>query len=201
MKEENHFSVIPLFPSPLISLIDETLCEDVEKLFLECDKNWLVNSQNNNLRTKDVHVLNLNGKLLLSLTEISKELISSVLKISNQIQITTSWFTKVPSNEKGTPHTHTNSWWSGVYYFRDSMSAIKFEKFPFGIDVVSKTSEQNEFNSLAFYAVPKKGTLLLFPSELIHSIQKNDTEFDRCTLAFNIMPKGLIENGDSTFTF
>jgi len=199
--KEKHFNVIPLFPFPLISLADESLCVEVEKLFLECDNNWLINSENNNLRTKDIHVLNLNGKLLLNLTEISKDLISTVLKVSNQIQITTSWFTKVPPNGKGTPHTHTNSWWSGVYYFRDSMSPIKFEKFASGIDVFTKGIEQNEFNSFAFYAVPKKGTLLLFPSELIHSIQKNDTEFDRCSLAFNIMPKGLIENGDSTFTF
>jgi len=203
MSNKKHFNVIPLFPSPLLSLVDDSLCDSVENLFDSHTGEWQIpDVVNQNSRTKDVYVLNSNGKLLLNLTSISKELINLVLKTSVDIKITTSWFTKVPPGERGTPHTHNNSWWSGVYYFKDPISPIKFEKFSFGIDPLNENQirEVNEFNSLSFSATPTRGTLLLFPSNTIHCIQKNTENSDRHTLAFNIIPKGKIGNGDAIIT-
>ena len=124
------------------------------------------------------------------------------MKISHNIelQITTSWCTKTPPMQRGNPHTHTNSWWSGVYYFRDDTSAIKFEQYDTGV-YIPHEGEANEFNSSAFTLEPEIGTLILFPSKLIHSIQLNDTNTNRRSLAFNIMPKGKVGNTDSYYEY
>jgi len=200
MNNQKHFSIIPLFPTPLLSLLDQSLCESVETLFKSYSGEWTSEDENQNSRTRDINILNSNGKLLFKLTEISKDLIGTALKIGDSIQISTSWFTRVSPGGQGTPHSHTNSWWSGVYYFRDGMSPIRFQQFPVGIHP-SKPYESNEFNSLSFLVEPSKGTLLLFPSNVIHCIQKNQNNFDRCTLTFNIMPKGKTGTGDSIFNY
>jgi uncharacterized protein (TIGR02466 family) len=198
---QNQFNVIPLFPTPLIDFKVMELSNDVEKLFSNVkDSDWLEVNPWNNI-TKNKFILNDDANLLEKITELSGGLISSLLFTSNSLQITTSWFTRTPPNERGNPHSHTNSWWSGVYYFRDDTSPIKFEQFDRGVSIPHQYQNENEFNTSAFILSPQKGTLILFPSHLIHSIQKNNTNFNRHSLAFNIMPKGETGIGDSWFNF
>lgn len=198
---ENHFNVIPLFSIPLIDFQISDLCNDVEKLFFTvAESDWIeVNSWNN--ITKNKFILSKDDDLLNKIEDISTQLISNLLGISSSLQVTTSWFTRTPPGERGNPHSHTNSWWSGVYYFRDNTSAIKFEQFDRGVMIPHKIDMDNPFNSSSFVLSPQKGTLILFPSHLIHSIQKNNTDVNRHSLAFNLMPHGEIGIGDSWFNY
>lgn len=198
---QSNFNVIPLFPIPLIDFKLMEFSNDVEKTFcLMSDDDWEeINSWN--IISKNKFVLNSDKELLDKFNQVSNALICTLIRSSIKTQITTSWFTKTPSNERGNQHSHTNSWWSGVYYFRNDTSAIKFEQFDRGVHVPYENNEPNEFNTSAFTLKPEKGTLILFPSYLIHSIQKNESSSNRHSLAFNIMPKGEVGVQDSWFEY
>ena len=199
--QQSNFNVIPLFPIPLIDFKLMEFCNDVEKNFcLISDEDWIeVNTWN--IISNNKFILNSDKELLDKFNEVSNALICTLIRSSIKTQITTSWFTKTPPNERGNQHSHTNSWWSGVYYFRNDTSAIKFEQFDRGVVVPYENNQPNEFNTSAFILKPEKGTLILFPSYLVHSIQKNESSSNRHSLAFNIMPKGEIGTGDSWFNY
>ena len=47
----------------------------------------------------------------------------------NEFIITTSWFTHTKNDKFGNFHNHSNSMFSGVFYFTDDNSSIKFQNF------------------------------------------------------------------------
>jgi hypothetical protein len=49
--------------------------------------------------------------------------------------------------------------------------------------------------------VNENNVLILFPSDLEHSIEKNLSEENRYSLAFNILPLGEIGSEDSKINF
>jgi hypothetical protein len=117
------------------------------------------------------------------------------LKYNNNFKITTSWFTHTKKDNSSEYHNHTNSFFSGVFYFSENCSPIKFINFnknnSFGLEPI----EYNIFNSTSWSISPAKGTLLLFPSELHHCITRSYN--NRESLAFNIVPYGEYGMGDS----
>jgi uncharacterized protein (TIGR02466 family) len=44
--------------------------------------------------------------------------------------------------------------------------------------------EQNYYDSYSFF--PKEGTMILFPSDLLHGVEPNESEDDRISIAFNL---------------
>ena len=115
----------------------------------------------------------------------------------NKFKITTSWFTVTKPNGHGEWHKHSNSWYSGVYYFQDFTSEISFRNpIERDIDLVS-----HKINPLVWNFEPTKGNLILFPSYLYHLVNTNTSNKNRNSLAFNIMPIGNVGVGDSTYEF
>ena len=57
----------------------------------------------------------------------------------------------------------------------------------------------NTYNSKSWKITPVNGMLIFFPSEVHHQILKNNSNIERYSLAFNLMPTGKIgiENSDS----
>ena len=47
----------------------------------------------------------------------------------------------------------------------------------------------------------KTGSMLIFPSHLLHWDEPNNTDKDRYSLAMNFMPKGNIVFGDSSYNY
>jgi ectoine hydroxylase-related dioxygenase (phytanoyl-CoA dioxygenase family) len=64
---------------------------------------------------------------------------------------------------------------------------------PHGIDFVCD-SERNMFNSPHFKIKCEAGLLVLFPSDLKHSVETNASEDNRMSLAFNTYISGTIGN-------
>ena len=52
-------------------------------------------------------------------TDVSLQVLSEVAG-AKKIKMTTSWLTAIEPDETPVMHRHTNSWFSGVYYFQDS---------------------------------------------------------------------------------
>lgn len=108
--------------------------------------------------------------------------------------ITQSWINVTKKGEKHEKHCHQNSIISGVYYHKTIKSdSIVFidpnESVKDRIQILPK--EHNIFNSNERLLPVKDGDLVLFPSYLEHHVDRNETESERVSLAFNVFARGL----------
>ena len=107
----------------------------------------------------------------------------------NKTKITAMWSIINPKNASNMRHIHPNNFISAAYYvkaseksgdivFYDPRSANTIRS-----PIVSKT---NKLNSNIFSVQPREGLLVLFPSYIHHSVNRNSSEEERIVLSFNI---------------
>lgn len=113
------------------------------------------------------------------------------------------WATKAEPNGMGEYHTHSNFWLSGIYYPNGTLEDkyyIEFERSllnPFLLNVIN----YNSFNSDVSKLLVKQGTLLIFPACQRHRIGYNNTNQDRYSIAFNVLPIGQTGSRDGFYNF
>ena len=138
-------------------------------------------------------------------TEINNALnstIKDVLKLNDvNYRIYNSWLTKAKPESFSDSHNHSNSWLSGVYYPKGNAGFnIKFFN-----DNISQfytlPTEYNIFNSGEWTINIEDNFLIIFFSQLRHKIMQNESNMDRYSLAFNVIPKGKFGDSDSTIIF
>jgi uncharacterized protein (TIGR02466 family) len=130
-----------------------------------------------------------------------KNYLNNIMKFKMDFQFTTSWVTKTLFNGHSQVHTHQNSFLSGVYYpLGNENFNIKFYKKESLWSV--QTIESNDFNA-DWYSVNinENSLLILFPSNLKHSIEKNLSNKIRYSIAFNTLPLGEVGENDSKVNF
>jgi uncharacterized protein (TIGR02466 family) len=95
-------------------------------------------------------------------------------------------------------HTHSNSFYSGTFYLSEHEDFLvgKFEVkceniIPTHISVDADV--QNHLNSRITSFIPKKNSLLFFPSYLNHRVGNHMCKNSRYSIAFNIMPTSLYQ--------
>ena len=140
------------------------------------------------------------NKLLKAIATYLKQ----VFNYDKKFKILNSWMTKISVNGESQNHIHRNSWMSGVYYpEHDSGFKITFKKEP----IVCSTyqvfeNDHNIYSAEEWSITPKKNTVLLFPSNLMHKVAKNLSNKDRYSLAFNINPIGtFFKKHDTEITY
>ena len=121
-----------------------------------------------------------------------------VMKYSNKFRITTSWITESNNGENSNYHNHSNCMYSCVFYLQaeENSGDIEFTSYNNDARWLLETTELNDFNSTSWTWHPTPNMLLIFPSEVYHKIRKNNSDSARYSLAFNLIPIGLI--GDET---
>ena len=119
------------------------------------------------------------------------EFVTKIFASTDKLVITQSWLNKSKKGESHHEHVHPNSMISGVWFpqIHEQMPPIQFRSRQ-QRDVALQTSKYNTFNSATFMLPMKKGELLLFPSNLTHSVPINVGEEERISLSFNTWPKG-----------
>ena len=195
MSEGINITRYPIFPS---SEYDIYLKDDVSEFF-----NSIVGSVNfgtygadNPHTVSKFTLLDEYPEIKKQFTDVSLQVLSEVAG-AKKIKMTTSWLTAIEPDETPVMHRHTNSWFSGVYYFQDlSYSGLEF-KNPIERDIDLKNSKLTGNWRLE----PKKNRLVVFPSYLYHKIEKNTSDEVRHSLAFNIMPDGIVGSVDSEFEY
>lgn len=85
-------------------------------------------------------------------------------------------------------HCHPNSLISGTYYVKvpsRNVPKIRFLNIS-GIQYLKNISELGgSFAQASFSFTPKEGDLILFPSNTFHSVDTNQNDEDRISIAFN----------------
>jgi uncharacterized protein (TIGR02466 family) len=147
----------------------------------------------------------LNSEKYLKLKGVIEDLITKyfydVLQIDGKAMITQSWVNANLPGEFTHQHIHPNSFASGVLYLSVSgqNAGITFHRPPHQSNNIQSsftlqpkmTGKDSGKETLEV----KNGDIIIFPSYLAHSVQKNTTEKIRWSMAFNSLTKDSI--GDS----
>lgn len=116
----------------------------------------------------------------------------------NELQIISSWLNWAEVGAGQPPHSHENSWISGTYYvcFEQGHAPIRFWR-PSAHSQANRpyfsliqTEQATAFSSDEIAIAPAPGTLLLWPSHLLHGHSGNNLD-GRLSLSFNLMPTQL----------
>lgn len=179
-----------LFPTVVGECLREDLLEPVNNLIDKIPENeW---GYQGSLST-DV----LCSGLKKQFTNEVKMFLEDVLDYNQDIKLTTSWFTRRKLKNNSNTHRHANSWWSACYYLQDE-SEINLEKdIP---QIYVNPTVFTRLNGLARTIKAKKGTLLVFPSEVLHTPVAHEKNL-RYSLAMNFMPLGIVGEGDSRYEY
>ena len=121
-----------------------------------------------------------------------KYYLKTVFHYSGKFKMGNSWLTKTFPTCESQAHCHRNNWMSACYYPEEnkgfSISFIRGSAVPF-IDV-----DYDDYDSVyaceSFNLIPKKGSLVIFPSYVQHRINKNLSNKNRYSLAFNYFVRG-----------
>ena len=119
------------------------------------------------------------------------EYVTKIFASTDKLVITQSWLNKSKKGESHHEHVHPNSMVSGVWYpqIHEQLPPIQFRSRG-QRDVSLQTNSYNTFNSATFMLPMKRGELILFPSNLSHSVPANQSDEERISLSFNTWPKG-----------
>lgn len=92
-------------------------------------------------------------------------------------------------------HTHPNSVLSGILYIQGVSGKTWFVRKN-NYDVSDKYMVLLPDDGTIIHKIePEKGTLLIFPSSLAHSVDENKSPIDRITISFNTFFKGKFGKG------
>lgn len=151
--------------------------------------------------SKNTNILNDVSYLKNEIYNNVKNYLNNIMKLKMDFQFTTSWVTKTFSNGYCQGHIHQNSFLSGVYYpVGNKNFNIKFYKEKSFWNII--TIEDNDFNADWFNInITENSTLVLFPSNLKHAIERNLSDKIRYSIAFNTLPLGEIGSADSKINF
>jgi len=107
--------------------------------------------------------------------------------------ITQSWLNFTSMNEYHHIHRHYNSFLSGVLYLSANVEHDKIifhrkNDSSFLIDC----QEYNQYNSQTWHLGIQTGDIIIFPSDMTHSVLTKEDDGKRCSIAFNVFLKGNV---------
>lgn len=122
-----------------------------------------------------------------------------LLAVNDRIEfyVTNSWVNIHKRGHSAGPHVHNNSLISGVLYLKvpENSGDIVFHRnalsllpFPPALDL--DVDGFNIYNCKSWGHRPKTNEICLFPSVVMHSVDPNQSDEERCCLAFNVFVRG-----------
>ena len=184
MKEKDE--LLQIFPTPvLITKYDGDISEETK--YVE-NLEYLDQKENKNFKSKDSYLMkheifkkikSFFGESIIKYTE-------KVLNSKQRLVITQCWTNKNPPGAKHHEHVHPNSILSGVFFFRigGKLPPIQFAKSTQSAMKLDP-AKYNNITAETFLLPCVPGELLLFPSNLKHSVPINLSEETRYSMSFN----------------
>ena len=153
----------------------------------------------NNLTSFDNYVLekpvllNLKKEIDLFVKDYFNKIIFPPKSISPYI--TQSWLNYTEQNEGHHAHNHPNSFLSGVFYINaDKLTdTISFQNEKYKQLKFSPTKYEL-YNSDTWFFPIESRDIIIFPSEIIHFVERKKNKGTRISLSFNVFLKGRLGN-------
>jgi len=125
-----------------------------------------------------------------------KQYLNEVYCEQTELRITQSWLNRTENGESHHEHCHPNSYLSGVFYVKTTDNdRIMFHNNDSSFDYYKPVVDKyNEVNSSTWWIPTPQNSLILFRSNLHHSVPKTSTN-NRISLSFNTFIQGNF--GDS----
>lgn len=187
--------LLSLFPIPvLIAQYPISYEKELEYIHtLPYSDKKIENFSYHNQQSKDTFVLDkpeLQNIRIFIESKVHK-FVKEIMNFNNELVITQSWINKSTKGQCHQEHVHPNSIVSGVWYpvISDESPPIKFYNKN-QRDISLEYERFNNFNSSTFLLPLKSGELIIFPSNLKHSVPVNQSETERISLSFNTWCKG-----------
>lgn len=124
-----------------------------------------------------------------------------------KLSIADAWPVKTTFGQGITQHVHSRSIFSGVFYFDSfSSSGTRFHNKNTTVERIRETiglhntGDFDDFNCpshFIFTSLPKKNKLVIFPSNLMHSMEKHKHTKTRYTFSFNSYFDGVVSIDDT----
>ena len=154
---------------------------------------------NNSDISKDRYILNNIPDLKSDIESHCELFVRKYLTVKDNAKfyLQNSWCNIHGSNESSQIHYHGGSLLSGVYYpiFPKNSGNLSFHKNHLHINLFHQSIrfEYDELNNITaekYILEIKEGTIVLFPSQLEHSVEKNISNEKRYSIAFNFFVRG-----------
>jgi uncharacterized protein (TIGR02466 family) len=178
--------LLMVFPTPVQIYKYEDSIEKELKYIESLE--WKEQPSNANFKSKDSYLTK--HESLKGITSFFKECIddycNTIINSEQRLVITQLWGNRNPKGSKHHEHVHPNSIISGVFYLRQDpkLPPIQFSKAnQHGMKLDPK--KYNTYNAETFLLPCTAGELILFPSNLRHSVPVNMGEEERISLSFN----------------
>lgn len=189
-------SINLVFPTLIYKASLESLTNDIVDSCIEyMNADSICQTKGNGFYTKDQYIME-----NLFLQNVKNEICEVHLpeyikllghKVSN-VSITSSWGNIIKQNDVIMNHIHANSYISGVFYLTDG-SSLSFFRDPVGTQFMFDPMVEYDSNNPCTFtqiSMPaSKGSIVLFPSLLKHSVDVNEMNHDRYSIAINTIPK------------
>ena len=193
--------IYQLFPEPLyVSKLERTFTKAELKLTDEYKKK--THRSIGNITTDDHRVLEHRTfkTLKQELNKMILDYFDKVVCTSNSITpyITQSWLNYTEFNQSHHHHNHNNSYVSGILYMNadKAVDKVRFYKTT-SPPLDLKINTKNIFNSRVSWHIVETGDVILFPSQLEHSVGIKKGTNTRISLSFNVFFKGAIGNPEN----
>ena len=137
-----------------------------------------------------------------TLNNLKKDLNKKIIDYFNKIvctdnsivpYITQSWLNYTTNKQFHHPHTHVNSYISGVFYINADKKVDRITFYNVDDSLFKlKITKYNIFNSSSWWYPVESGDVILFPSSLKHGVDTKKGTNTRVSLSFNVFLKGTI---------
>lgn len=189
------YTIQGIFPTPIYLGKIERKLDKAENSFVKKIQNNL-NKNEGNLISKDTYVLDNPAfkKLKKELVAHLKEYYRVVCKFKDvEPYLTQSWLNFTSENEYHHQHEHPNSMVSGVFYINSDANndAIKFWNHSYK-RIRPNVLEWTWLNAESWTYPIKSNDIIIFPSQVTHSVKTKKGNNLRISLAFNSFIKGKL---------
>jgi len=192
---------ISIFPEAVLHICKVNVNKNEILNYIKNNNFIKINGGKNCYMSSNDYVLNDLNNLKQEIQKHVENYLSNIMQYKMNFKFVKSWLTKIEPKGYSSKHRHCNSFLSGVYYPESNKNFnICFYKKNNFWEVLSKNF--NDFNAKNYkLSISEDNFLILFPSDLKHSIDTNESNVDRYSLAFNINPCGYIGEADSKIFF
>ena len=194
--------IYQLFPEPVCTCsLERKLTQEELKIINEYKKETHKNegniTSNNNYVLENKTLKNLKKDLHTKVMDYFDKVICTDNLITPYI--TQSWLNYTKSDQFHHQHNHPNSYASGVFYISadKEVDSITFYKPNVEDRIKLHVIKHNPFNSTTLRFPVETGNVFLFPSRLIHGVDRKKGTNTRISLSFNVFFKGTIGHNRS----